>query len=386
MVQRGRPGLSQAQKKELWRRWKEGQSLSEIARALGKHPGSIHGVIKANGGIVPVVRSRALRVLSLVDREEISRGLAEGESLRTIAGRIGRVPSTVCREVARHGGVDKYRAVKADDRAWANAKRPKTCVLATNPPLQQAVASKLGQDWSPKQITGWLVVEYPGDETMRVSHETIYRSLFLQARGVLKKELVAHLRHVRTMRSSRNASHQDEGRGGIIDAVSIHDRPAEIEDRAIPGHWEGDLIQGCHNTFIATLVERNSRFVKLVKVDGKDTNSVVGALIREAHRLPEQLLLSLTWDRGMELASHKTFTFATNMKVYFADPKSPWQRRSNENTNGLLRQYFPKGSDLSGYSQDQLDAIAMKLNTRPRQTLGYITPAARLQSSVASTG
>jgi IS30 family transposase len=386
MAQMGRPGLSLAQKKELWERWKDGQSLSDIGRALGKHAGSIHGVVKLNGGIVPAPRTRSTRVLALAEREEISRGLAQEESVRRIAARLGRAASTVSRETSRHGGRSKYRAVRADDRAWRNAKRPKECLLATNLPLQAAVAEKLKQDWSPEQISGWLVGAYPADETMRVSPETIYRSLFIQARGVLKKELVAHLRRVRMMRSSKNASRQGQGRGGIIDAVSIRERPADVEDRAVPGHWEGDLIRGSNNTHIATLVERHSRFVMLVKVDGNDTATVVGALTEQVGRLPGALRASLTWDRGMELASHKQFTIATDVKVYFADPRSPWQRGSNENTNGLLRQYFPKGSDLSAHSQEDLDSIALKLNSRPRKTLGFITPAAKLERGIAATG
>ncbi len=386
MAQMGRPGLTLAQKKDMWRRWKEGQSLSEIGRALGRHAGSIHGVVKANGGIVPAERTRAARTLALTEREEISRGLAHGEPVRRIARRLGRAPSTVSREIKRHGGRRSYRAVRADDRAWRNAKRPKRCLLAVNLPLQALVAEKLQADWSPEQISGWLVSAYPDDDTLRVSTETIYRSLFIQARGVLKKELVAHLRRVRTMRSSRYASRAGQGRGGIVDAVSIRERPAEVEDRAVPGHWEGDLITGSHNTHIATLVERHSRFVLLVKVEGKDTVSVVGALTRQVSHLPEQLLRSLTWDRGLELAAHKQFTIATDAQVYFADPRSPWQRGSNENTNGLLRQYFPKGTDLSVHSQEDLDAIALKLNTRPRKTLGYTTPAAKLEAAVAATG
>jgi IS30 family transposase len=386
MAQMGRPGLTLAQKKELWERWKDGQSLSDIGRALGKHAGSIHGVVKANGGIVPAPRTRSTRVLALEEREEISRGLAQEESVRWIAARLRRAPSTISREISRHGGRGKYRAVRADDRAWRNAKRPKECLLATNLPLQAAVAEKLKQDWSPEQISGWLVGAYPADETMRVSPETIYRSLFIQARGVLKKELVAHLRRVRMMRSSKNASRQGQGRGGIIDAVSIRERPADVEDRAVPGHWEGDLIRGSNNTHIATLVERHSRFVMLVKVDGNDTATVVGALTEQVGRLPGALRASLTWDRGMELASHKQFTIATDVKVYFADPRSPWQRGSNENTNGLLRQYFPKGSDLSAHSQEDLDSIALKLNSRPRKTLGFITPAAKLERGIAATG
>jgi len=386
MAQMGRPGLTLEQKKDMWRRWKEGQSLSEIGRALGRHAGSIHGVVKANGGIVPAERTRAARTLALTEREEISRGLAHGEPIRRIARRLGRAPSTISREIRRHGGRRSYRAVRADDRAWRNAKRPKRCLLAVNLPLQALVAEKLQADWSPEQISGWLVSTYPDDDTLRVSPETIYRSLFIQARGVLKKELVAHLRRVRTMRRSKHASRAGQGRGGIVDAVSIRERPAEVEDRAVPGHWEGDLITGSNNTHIATLVERHSRFVLLVKVDGKDTVSVVGALTRQVSHLPDQLLRSLTWDRGLELAAHKQFTIATDAQVYFADPRSPWQRGSNENTNGLLRQYFPKGTDLSAHSQEDLDKVALKLNTRPRKTLGFVTPAAKLEAAVATTG
>ena len=382
----GRPGLSWAQKRELWRRWKDGQSLSEIGRALGKHAGSIHGVVKASGGIAPAVRTRAARTLSLAEREEISRGLAVEETTRRIAAGLGRAPSTVSREITRHGGRAKYRAIRADERAWRNAKRPKRCVLAKNLPLQRLVAEKLQDDWSPEQISGWLKRSFPDDDAMRVSPETIYRSLFIQARGVLRLELVAHLRRVRRMRSSTNADHAGQRRGTIIDAVSIRERPAAIEDRAVPGHWEGDLIRGSHNTHIATLVERHSRFTLLVKVEGKDTASVVGALTEQVGHLPEQLRLSLTWDRGMELAAHKQFTVATDVQVYFADPRSPWQRGSNENTNGLLRQYFPKGTDLAVHSQDHLDGIALKLNSRPRKTLDYETPAATLQRAVALTG
>ena len=385
MVQLGRPGLSLSQKRDLWQRWKSGQSLSEIGRALGKHPGSVHGVVKANGGIVPADRTRSARVLNLSEREEISRGIAADESIRQIAKGMGRAPSTISREIGRHGGRRRYRAVNADDRAWRNAKRPKLCLLATNLHLQQLVAEKLREDWSPEQICGWLVSEHPDNPSLRVSHETIYRTLFIQARGVLRKELISHLRRVRSMRSSIKATHTGQGRGGITDAISIRERPAEIEDRAVPGHWEGDLIRGSANSHVATLVERHSRFVMLIKVDGKDTTNVVGALTRQIHTLPRELMASLTWDRGTELAAHKAFTIATDAIVYFCDPQSPWQRGSNENTNGLLRQYLPKGTDLSAHSQTDLDAIALRLNTRPRKTLGFITPATKLDQAVATT-
>lgn len=382
----GRPGLSDAQKLDLWRRWKAGESLSEIARGLGKHPGSIYGVLAIYGGVVPRVRSRSCRALTFRERETISRELATGRSIRAIARELHRPPSTISREVTRNTGRSTYRAVEADERAWGRAVRPKRCHLATYPALCAVVAAKLEEDWSPVQIAGWLAREFPDDETMHVSPETIYRSLFIQARGVLKKELRAHLRTRRRMRRSEHASTAGQARGQIVDAVSIADRPAEIEDRAIPGHWEGDLLAGAKNTHIATLVERRSRFVQLVQVSGKDTATVVQALIREVQQLPKGLMASLTWDRGTEMAQHKVFTLATNVAVYFCDPQSPWQRGSNENTNGLLRQYFPTGTDLSTYTQADLDVIALKLNTRPRKTLGFQTPGAILAASVASTG
>jgi IS30 family transposase len=385
MAQRGRPGLSPEQKRELWSRWKAGESLSEIGRALGKQPGSIHGVVASNGGYVPAVRRRSARVLTISEREEISRGLAEGASLRRIAGRLQRAPSSISREVARHGGRHRYRAARAEQRAWDRARRPKPCKLAAVPPLRELVAGKLAEEWSPEQISGWLARTYPGEQDLQVSTETIYRSLFVQARGVLRKELTAHLRTRRTMRRSRQATRSGQGRGGIVDAVSIRERPAEASDRAVPGHWEGDLLAGSANTHIATLVERQSRYVLLVKVDGKDTTTVVDALAIQVQTLPVQLRASLTWDRGMELADHKRFTVATDVAVYFCDPRSPWQRGTNENTNGLLRQYFPRKTDLSVHSQADLDAVAARLNTRPRKTLQYQTPAARLATAVAST-
>ena len=385
MAQRGRPGLSPEQKRELWSRWKAGESLSEIGRALGKQPGSIHGVVASNGGYVPAVHRRSARVLTITEREEISRGLAEGASLRRIAGRLHRAPSSISREVARHGGRHRYRAARAQERAWDRARRPKPCKLAAVPRLRELVAGKLAEEWSPEQISGWLARTYPGEQDLQVSTETIYRSLFVQARGVLRKELTAHLRTRRTMRRSRQATRSGQGRGGIVDAVSIRERPAEASDRAVPGHWEGDLLAGSANTHIATLVERQSRYVMLVKVDGKDTTTVVDALTAQVQTLPAKLQASLTWDRGMELADHRRFTVATDVAVYFCDPRSPWQRGTNENTNGLLRQYFPRKTDLSVHSQADLDAVAARLNTRPRKTLRYETPAARLATAVAST-
>src|SRR5882724_10195523 len=377
-------GLSAMQKSDMWRRWKAGQSLHEIGRAFGKSHSSIRCVVSLRGGIVPVTRRRSLLALTLPEREDISRGIASGSSIRKIAQLLDRAASTVSREVARHGGHPEYRANKADDRAWKSALRPKPCLLAIHEKLQEIVASKLLFDWSPEQISGWLKTQYPNDESLRVSHETIYRSLFIQARGVLKKELMGHLRSKRRIRRSQHSVFQDS-RGQIVDAISIRERPAEIEDRAVPGHWERDLIGGTKNSHIATLVERHSRFTALVKVRSKDTAAVVAALSRHVRKLPASLRRSLTWDRGLEMARHKSFTVATNVKVYFCDPHSPWQRGTNENTNRLLRQYLPKRTDLSGYTQSQLDKIALRLNQRPRKTLGFQTPASKLHASVAPT-
>jgi IS30 family transposase len=304
--------------------------------------------------------------------------------MRQIARALQRPPSTISREIARNDGPRRYRATQADKMAWERSGRPKLCLLAQNAKVRRIVANKLALDWSPQQISGWLKYAYPDDETLHVSHETIYKSIFVQARGVLKKELQKHLRTQRAFRQSRHSSIRRAGRGRIVDGIPISDRPPEIEDRAVPGHWEGDLIAGFSNSYIATLVERHSRFTMLVKVNGKDTKTVVTALSKQVRRLPEQLRKSLTWDRGMELADHKAFTMATDTNVYFCDPRSPWQRGTNENTNRLLRQYFPKGSDLSVHSQSELNKVARRLNQRPRKTLGYETPADKLQASVAS--
>ncbi len=379
MEERRRRGLSGRERSELWRRWKRGQSLSDIGRALGKAPGSVHGFLSAKGGIAPIARRRSDRALTIHEREEISRRVCAGESLRSVARLLGRSPSTVSREVARNGGRRRYRATDADGCAWARARRPKACKLARHARLRSLVAEKLGLDWSPEQIAGWLGRSFPDDIGMRVSHETIYKSLFVQARGVLKRELLRHLRSRRVMRRARTASTAGQERGRIVDAVSIRERPAEVEDRAIPGHWEGDLLSGSHNSHIATLVERTTRFTKLIKIEGKDTASVVAGLSKQVRALPADLRRTLTWDRGPELAQHARFTVATNVKVYFCDPRSPWQRGTNENTNGLLRQYFPDGTDLSAFSQRDLNEIARRLNSRPRKTLGFLSPAEELQ-------
>lgn len=380
MAERGRPGMSKLEKADLWERWKRGESLSEIARALAKNPGSIHGVLRGKGGIVPAPRKRSAIALTPSEREEISRRVAAGLGIREIATAIGRAPSTVSRELRRNGGVAKYRAAQADAAAWERALRPKKCRLSKSAKLRSIVSRKLQLDWSPQQIAGWLKLQHPNDVALQLSHEAIYRTLFVQSRGALKKELLAHLRSSRIMRRPTNASLKGKGRGKIIDAVSIHERPAEAHDRAVPGHWEGDLLSGASNSHIATLVERASRYTILVKVAGKDTSSVVSGLIRQVRKLPQELRKTLTWDRGMELASHKTFSIATDVAVYFADPHSPWQRGSNENTNGLLRQYFPDGTSLSQYTQRDLTAIAQRMNGRPRKTLSYSTPAATLEA------
>jgi IS30 family transposase len=379
-------GLDANERAELWRRWRAGQTLSDIARALAKPPGSVFCFVASNGGLSPPVRKRRLDALTLNEREEISRGLSCEESLQSIAARLKRSVSTIAREVTRNGGPKRYRAAEADEAAWSRARRPKPCKLAVERRLQECVAFKLSQNWSPEQISGWLEKRYPQDERMRISHETIYRSLFIQARGVLKKELQAHLRTRRKMRRAKSSTTKGQVRGHIIDAISISERPAEVEDRAVPGHWEGDLISGSKNSHIATLVERQSRFTMLVKVDGKDTETVVAALKKQITKLPSELRQSLTWDRGTEMAAHKEFSVATDVDVYFCDPQSPWQRGTNENTNGLLRQYFPKGTELATYSQAELNKVARQLNERPRKTLGFRTPADTLYAGVAMTG
>lgn len=383
---RGYHRLTLAERDEFWRRRQLGESPAAIERVLEWRPQSSKAIVARYGGIAPAPRTRAARVLSTSEREEISRGVAAGLSDAAIGRQLGRDRSTIGREIQRHGERQHYRAARADAAAWEQARRPKVCRLATHPVLRGVVATRLLQQWSPQQISRALVIEYPDDPTMRISPETIYVSLYLQARGVLKKELTAHLRRRRPLRRSQRATAKGQGRGDLVDAISIAERPASVEDRAIPGHWEGDLLAGGKRSYIATLVERSSRFVMLVKVPGKDTERVVAALIEKVQQLPAGLMASLTWDRGKELAQHKRFTIATDVAVYFCDPQSPWQRGSNENTNGLLRQYFPHGMDLGPVAQDMLDRVALRLNTRPRKTLGYRTPAATFAAYVASTG
>jgi IS30 family transposase len=385
MKQRTRIYYSAEQRAAIWTRWQRGESMSSIGRLFERESSSIYSILQPSGGIRPPTRTRSRFALSLSEREEISRGLASHQSIRCIALRVKRAPSTISREINRNGGYDGYRASAADQATWARAHRPKQCKLAKHRSLAKVVAAKLKQQWSPQQIAGWLKRQYPDREQARVSHETIYRSLYIQARGVLKKELQACLRTKRAIRRSGSSSLKRQGLGKITPAVSIRERPASVEDRAVPGHWEGDLIGGINNSYIATLVERQSRYVMLAKIKKKNAETVAAALIKHAQRLPTELYQSLTWDRGTEMANHRHFTLATDIAVYFCDPKSPWQRGSNENTNRLLRQYFPKGTDLSRYTQAQLNRVARQLNERPRKTLEYETPAEKFHACVAAT-
>ena len=384
LQRRKRRHYTAAESAEIWDRWQKGEGLKSIGRVFGKSSGSIFSHISPTGGIRPSPRRRSRLALTLAEREEISRGLVSERSLRVIACGMGRAPSTVSREIARNGGRGCYRAAASDRQAWRRALRPKACKLATHPQLRGVVARLLQRNWSPQQIAGRLRLNHPEDEAFWVSHETIYRSLFVQARGVLKKALIEHLRTHHPIRRSRHATAKADLRGRIPDTVSISERPASVEDRAVPGHWEGDLLCGSANSYMVTLVERQTRYVMLAKIPSRDTHTVVKALIKQAKQLPDELYKSLTWDRGFELADHKRFTMATDIAVYFCDPQSPWQRGSNENTNRLLRQYFPRGTDLSVHSQVRLNRVARELNERPRKTLGYVSPAERFQACVAS--
>jgi IS30 family transposase len=385
MKYRTRTYYTASQKALMWERWKDGWTLHQIGLLFDRPHTSIQTILSKTGGIRPPERRRCATALTLAEREEISRALTVGQSMRSVAARLGRAPSTISREIGRNGGQDGYRATLADQAAWGRSLRPKPCKLVKNRALAGVVADMLRMLWSPEQIAGWLKHTYPHDQSLHVSHETIYRSLFIQARGALKKELLAHLRRTRGMRRSRSYTQKTAIHGQIADAVSISQRPASVEDRAVPGHWEGDLVFGSGNSQIATLVERQTRYVMLVKLEGKDSQTVVNALIKNARKLPQELYKSLTWDRGTEMHGHKRFTMATDIQVFFCDPQSPWQRGSNENTNGLLRQYMPKGIDISGYSQLQLNSIARQLNERPRKTLGFQTPAERFSECVALT-
>jgi IS30 family transposase len=378
-----RSELAAVRRAEAWRLRAQGLTTVAIGQMLGISPQAVRQMLGRTGGIAPPPRRRSVRVLSSAEREEISRGLAAQTPLRQIARTLGRAPATISREVRRHGGPRCYRARVADGAAWTRALRPKPCRLATRPALCACVEAKLRLRWAPEQIAAWLTRTYPETPDMHVSHETIYRTLFVQSRGALKRELLHYLRRRGRMR--RPLRPADAPGGALADGLSIRERPASVQDRALPGHWEGDLLQGTPDTQIATLVERRSRYVLLVRLPTKAAPAVAVALARQVQTLPEQLRRSLTWDRGRELAAHKQFTLATDVQVYFCDPHSPWQRGSNENTNGLLRQYFPKGTDLSTHSQAALNKIAQELNERPRKTLGFETPAAILAQSVAST-
>ena len=385
MKRRPSAHYTEEQRALMWERWQKGDSLEKIANLFNRYHPSIEQILAKTGGIRPASRHRSRLALTMAEREEISRALVAGHSLRSIASSLGRAPSTISREINRNGGRQHYRASQADEAAWERAHRPKSCKLVENRTLARIVASKLKSSWSPEQIAGWLKRTF-SDENYQVSHETIYRSLYIQTRGALKKEFLQYLRRPRAMRRSRHHTQKTPDHGRIMDAISISERPASVEDRAVPGHWEGDLLCGTHSSQIATLVERHSRYVMLVKVDSKDSETVIKALVKQAHKLPKELYKSLTWDRGSEMRKHKHFTLATDIKVYLCDPQSPWQRGSNENTNGLLRQYFPKGIDLSVYTQAKLNAVARQLNERPRKTLNYETPAERFNACVASTG
>ena len=383
MKYRKRIYYTEEQKALMWDRWQKGDSIREIAQLFDRHHSSVQGIFARYGGMRPPARRRSAQSLTLAEREEISRGIASRRSLRSIALRLGRAPSTVSREIQRNGGRRGYRASRADEAAWERARRPKNCKLAGHRTLACLVAAKLKLQWSPEEIAAWLRREYPDDESHQVSHETIYKTLFIQTRGALKKELLAHLRRNRVMRRPRGHTQKNQHIKGV---VSIRERPAEARDRAVPGHWEGDLLLGSNNSQIATLVERRTRYCMLVRVKRKDTETVVDALIKQAHKLPRELYKSLTWDRGSEITDHKRFTLDTGIKVYLCDPGRPWQRGSNEQINGLLRQYFPKGMDLSAVHQNRLNAVARRLNERPRKTLGYYSPAEKFAECVASTG
>ena len=370
--------FTEHQQNAIWSLWSQGKSLSEIGRQLNKHAGSIFCFLQKSGGIKPVRPIRSKRALTLFEREEISRGLSANLSIRGIAQSLNRSPSTISREIKRNGGITKYRAISADRQTWIRAKRPKKSKLQSNIALNDIITDKLSNKWSPEQISGYLKRTYPTDTHMHISHESIYKTLYIQSRGHLKKELLKHLRTQRVMRQSKHFNTKGNARGGIIDAVSIHDRPKDVDERTIPGHWEGDLICGSNKSYVATLVERTSRFTMLVKLNGNDSTTVVSAITNKIIELPTQLKISLTWDRGMELAKHKKFTIDTEIKVYFCDPQSPWQRGTHENTNRLLRQYMPKKTDLSVYEQSDLDQIAKELNERPRKTLNFLSPADKL--------
>jgi IS30 family transposase len=371
--------LAEAVKDAIWVLRAEGVSEAEIARRVVTPKRTVSKYLQRMGGIRPRPCRRSERCLSLAEREEISRGIARGESARAIGRTLGRSHTTVSREINRCGGRGRYRAHAAERAAWGRAKRPRARKLELCSELRELVIERLADDHSPQQISGWLRLAYPDNEQMQISHETIYRALYVQARGSFARELTRHLRTRRQKRYARAHSNRGQGLGRIAEMVMISERPAEVCDRAVPGHWEGDLLMGTRDSAIATLVERQTRYCQLVALpEGTNAEPVCEALKASITTLPAQLRRSLTWDQGKEMAEHRRFSVETGVEVYFCDPRSPWQRGSNENTNGLLRQYFPKGKSLAGVTQAELDEVARKLNDRPRQTLGFRTPAEKL--------
>jgi transposase, IS30 family len=380
--------LSEATKEAIWELRAQGLSEREIARQQGLGQNTVSLYLRALGGIRPRARRRAKRCLSLDQREEISRGIARGHSARAIARALGRSHTTIAREINRCGGRTRYRAHAAEREARRRACRPRQTKLELCPELRRVVEERLGHDHSPEQIAGWLRLAYPDNEAMQVSHETIYRALYVQARGALRHELTRHLRRGRSRRYARSQSSKRSGQGKLTDMVMISERPPEVEDRAVPGHWEGDLLMGNRQSAaaIATLVERQTRYLQLVALEGTEAERVADALARSITTLPAQLRRSLTWDQGSEMSEHRRFRIESGVEVYFCDPRSPWQRGSNENTNGLLRQYFPRRKSLAGVTQEHLDEVADKLNRRPRKTLGFKSPAQKLAELIDGLG
>lgn len=378
---------TQEEKDLVFDLWKQGAGFSDISRVIDAKPGTIFTILRDRGGIKPDKRNRSIHHLTLEEREEIRAGLSEKMSIRAIARKLNRSPSTVSREINRNRGRRWYKAVGADRRAWRKAKRPKLCALASNTKLKKMVIQKLKLKWSPEQISGWLKVNFPNQSGMQLSHETIYKTLYMRIRKTLHHSLADNLRRSHKMRHSKHHSRSgDRGTINIVNGVSIHQRPKSIEKRSFVGHWEGDLVTGSSNTHIATLVDRKTRFTLILKLKGKDSDSVNNALTEVFAKLPSSMKKSLTWDRGMELAKHAEFTRTTNIPVFFCDPQSPWQRGTNENTNSLIRQYFPKKTCLAQHSQKELDEVATQLNERPRKVLKFRTPKEMMGKSVAITG
>lgn len=366
--------------------WKRGTGFSDIAKILNSKPGTIFTMLRDTGGIKPTERRRAVAHLTLSEREEIRAGLSAKISIRDIARALNRSPSTISREVQRNRGRRYYKAVDANNRANRMAKRPKACLLERNSRLRELVLEKLELKWSPEQISGWLKRTMPRQKAMQISAETIYKTLYFRSRSALHHLLVKHLRRSHSLRHGKRHTRKGErGTINIVNGISIHERSRHIDNRRTFGHWEGDLVSGTNNSHIATLVDRKSRYTIILKLSGKDAGSVNQAITEKFKTLPRKLRQSLTWDRGMELAKHLEFTANTGVKVYFCDPQSPWQRGTNENTNGLIRQYFPKKTCLAQYSQQELDKVAAQLNSRPRKTLKFKTPKEVIEKSVALT-